>query len=95
MYQVSLKKGDRGKFGFTHTDGLIKKVTDESSAHKANIEVGDLIFAVNGKRASENHNVYKLMRDRITGDFVKLKLYRKGTKEIIAITSSYLSISFQ
>ena len=78
VYEVSLNKGKNGKFGFTHTDGLIKKITKESSADKANIGVGDLIFEVNGKRASERQDVYKLMRDRDTRDYVELKLYRKG-----------------
>jgi len=81
VYEVSLNKGKNGKFGFTHTDGLIKKITKESSADKANIEVGDLIFEVNGKRASEKHNVYKLMRNRDTRDYVELKLYRKDDLE--------------
>ena len=80
VYEVSLNKGKNGKFGFTHTDGLIKKIAKESSADKANIEVGDLIFEVNGKRASKTQNVYKLMRDRNTGASVRLKLYRKGNK---------------
>ena len=84
VYEVSLKKGKNGKFGFTHTDGLIKKITKESSADKENIGVGDLIFEVNGKRASEKQNVYKLMRDRKSGDSVRLKLYRKG-KQVITI----------
>ena len=84
VYEVSLKKGKNGKFGFTHTDGLIKKITKESSADKANIGVGDLIFEVNGKRASEKQNVYKLMRGRKTGNLVRLKLYRKG-KQVIPI----------
>ena len=78
VYQVSLNKGKNGKFGFTHTDGLIKKITKESSADRANIGVGDLIFEVNGKKASQKRNVYNLMRDRNTGDSVRLKLYRKG-----------------
>ena len=80
VYEVSLNKGKNGKFGFTHTEGLIKKITKESSADKANIEVGDLIFEVNGKRTSKAQNVYKLMRDRNTGASVRLKLYRKGNK---------------
>ena len=78
VYEVSLNKGKNGKFGFTHTDGLIKKITKESSADKANIEVGDLIFEVNGKRASEEQNIHKLIRERSTGDSVRLKIYRKG-----------------
>ena len=78
VYEVSLKKGKNGKFGFAHTDGLIKKITKESSADKANIGVGDLIFEVNGKRASEKQNVHELMRDSNTGESVGLKLCRKG-----------------
>ena len=78
VYEVSLNKGKNGKFGFTHLEGLIKKISKESSADKANIEVGDLIIEVNGERASKKQNVHKLIRDSSTGDSVRLKLYRKG-----------------
>ena len=57
---------------------MIKKVVNASSADKAGIAVGDLIFAVNRKRSSENTNIYNLMRNRDTGDFVKLSLYKRG-----------------
>ena len=83
--EACVKKGDNGKFGFTHTDGLINIVVDGSSADKANIEVGDLIFAINGKRPSENENIYSLMKNRETGDFVKLNVYRKGDKLLLKI----------
>ena len=80
VYEVSLNKGKNGKSGFTHTEGPIKNIAKQSSADKANIEVEDLIFEVNGKRTSKAQNVYKLMRDRNTGASVRLKLYRKGNK---------------
>ena len=78
VYEVSLNKGKNGKFGFTHTEGPIKNIAKQSSADKANIEVEDLKFEVNGKRASEKQNVHKLIRERSTGDSVRLKIYRKG-----------------
>ena len=85
VYEVNLRKGDDGLFGFTHTDGLIINVTRGSSADREGVSVGDLIFAVNDKEASDKQNIYSLMQNRNSGDLVKLKLYRKG-KTLLYIT---------
>ena len=78
VYEVNLRKGDNGLFGFTHTDGLIINVTKGSSADREGVNLGDLIFAVNDKESSEKQNIYNLIQNRDSGDSVNLKLYRKG-----------------
>ena len=63
VYEATLSRGNNGKFGFTHTDGIIRVVVKGSSSDKNKLEIGDHIFAVDGKKPSDKENIYKLMKN--------------------------------
>ena len=47
-----------------------------SSSDKNKLEIGDHIFAVDGKKPSDKENIYKLMKN--AGSSVTLSLFKNG-----------------
>ena len=80
-YSVNLTRGDNGKFGFTHNNGRITKLTQGSSADRSEIEVGDQIFSVNDELITEKKSTKTVINE--TGSFITLHLYKKGKSFIL------------
>ena len=75
-YSVNLTRGDNGKFGFTHNNGRITKLTQGSSADGSEMEVGDRIFSVNDEIIIDKKETKYVINE--TGSFITLHLYKKG-----------------
>ena len=89
VYEANLTRGDNGKFGFTHTDGIINVVVEGSSADKGKLQLWDRIYAVDGRKPFKKKNIYSLMKN--AGTTVVLSLYRNGMFDIL-VSLSFLII---
>ncbi|HDY75172.1 MAG TPA: PDZ domain-containing protein [Candidatus Marinimicrobia bacterium] len=61
---------------------IVVEVESESNAEKAGVEVGDIIYAVNGTKISSSREILKIIKesDLRSGSQIKLQIYRDGQK---------------
>ena len=64
------------------------KVTDvdeESSAGKANIQIGDIITKANGKELNKRSTLADLMKDKASGDILMLEIIKKDEEKPVEL----------
>ncbi len=63
---------------------IVVEVENESNAEKAGVQIGDIIYAVNGKKISSSREILKIIKesDLRSGNRIKLQIYRDGQKII-------------
>lgn len=61
---------------------IVVEVENKSNAEKAGVEIGDIIYAVNGKKINSSREILKIIKenDLRSGDRIKLQIYRDGKK---------------
>ncbi len=57
-----------------------------SSADKAGLKEGDIILEFDGERLGNNRSLGRLIRDRLVGDEIKLKVWRDGEVSEVPVT---------
>jgi len=64
-------------YGLTKTEGvIITEVVKRSPGQKAGLQIGDIIFEINGSRVSNDESVFDQLKDAKAGDILKLKIQR-------------------
>ncbi len=68
------------------TGVLVRRVLEKTPAEKAGIEVGDIIFEVDGKTVKNADDLAAIIAYTPAETTVKIKLLRKGKEKIIPVT---------
>jgi membrane-associated protease RseP (regulator of RpoE activity) len=66
---------------------MVSSLSDNGPAAKAGLHVGDIIIAVNGKNVGGMWEVMSSMRDKHTGDSIKLDVIRGKARQTIVATA--------
>jgi len=61
---------------------IVVEVEHGSNAEKSGVEVGDIIYGINGKKISSSREILKIIKesDLRSGSKIKLQIYREGKK---------------
>ena len=78
-----LKIGERGKLGLSMTSdsNIVSRIVKEGPADKADINVGDIITAVNGKKVSNKQEFAKVLRGKVPYEKVNVTV-KRGSREL-------------
>ena len=84
---IELSPELRVHFGAPQHAGLmISKVEDDSPAARADIAVGDILIAVNGKQVDAIWVLHRKVSDKKAGDKIDLKLVRNKKTHDVRVT---------
>ncbi len=73
----SINPGIAKYYGLSKSEGvIITDVAKKSPGQKAGLQVGDIIFEINGSKVTNDESVFDLIKDAKSGDILKLKVQR-------------------
>lgn len=86
VYLEELNKELSEYFGLKEGKGLlVSRVTEESPAEKAGLEVGDVIIKVDGKRVESVRELSELIQDKEKGDQIEIEFLRDRKKKTVKV----------
>jgi serine protease Do len=69
---------------------IITRITDESPAEKAKLEVGDLILSIDGRSVSSSREMTRMLSEMTIGKAAKLAIVRDGKAREVTVTLAEL-----
>lgn len=85
---TSLTPELREYFGAPRDAGvLVASLTENGPAAKAGLRVGDVITGIDGNRIDESFDLAQAMKDKHSGDTVRLDIIRNRNKQSLVVTA--------